>query len=235
MLPTGRHIRSMRDACSRRPVRHPVALSRSRLSSSRDSRRTPPLHCSRCAPLLPRHRTPLLQAPTTSHRSRVPLRHAKPVVEPPSAARNRRSTELAASFSCRGCPPVERHLWPPTCSFVTATTSAQAHRRSTNLELALSTSSPACRRRFPTVDLRHYHEPTTVSPSATYASNQEPHLRGLLPGTSFPGHSPPVGQNRPASHAPVKNGETPLFRPSGPKGPSGAGRFRRLGQALQQV
>jgi hypothetical protein len=43
-LSTGRHVRSTRIACSRRPVRHLIALSvrrRSHFSSSHDSRRTP--------------------------------------------------------------------------------------------------------------------------------------------------------------------------------------------------
>jgi hypothetical protein len=98
-----------------------------------------------------------------------------------------------------------------------------------NPEPTLSTSSPACRRRFPTIDLRRCREPTMVSPSAAYAPNRDPHLRGLLPSTSFPGHSPLVGRNRPVSRAPVKNGGAPRFQPSGPD------RFHRLGQVLQQV
>jgi hypothetical protein len=162
------------------------------------------LLCSHCAPLLPHCYTPLLQAPkrrpprtalvclcATSSR---PLSH-----RPPQAIR--RSTEPAASFGCRGHPPIERHLWSPTCSSITAATSARAHRHSTNPEPALSTTSPVCRRRFPTADLHHHLEPTMVSPSAAYAPNRDPYLRGLLPGTSFPGRSPPVGRNRPASHA----------------------------------
>jgi hypothetical protein len=65
-LPTAHHVCSMRDACSHRPMRDLVAVSvhgRSRLSSSRDSRRTKPTPlCSRHAPLLPHRRTSLLQA-----------------------------------------------------------------------------------------------------------------------------------------------------------------------------
>jgi hypothetical protein len=191
--------------------------------------------CSRRLPLLPHHRAPLLQAPTTPHHSRAPLSHAKLASEPPSSARNRRCTEPTASFSYRGCLPVERHLRPPTCSSITTMTSARVERRSMNPESVLSTSSPACRRRFPTVDLLRCRVPTTVSPSAAYAPNRDPHLRGELPSISFPGHSPPVGQNRPASRTPVGNRGAPLFRPSGSEGPSGPGRFHRLGQALQQV
>jgi hypothetical protein len=95
---------------------------------------------------------------------------------------------------------------------------------STNPKPALSTASLAYRRRFPTADLHHRREPTTVSPSAAYAPNRDPYLRGLLPGTFLP-----------MSRTPVKSGEAPLFRSSGPKGLTGSGRFRRLGPALQQV
>jgi hypothetical protein len=172
---------------------------------------------------------PSVEGPTTPHRSRAPLHHGKPTAEPLSTVRNRRSTESVASFSCQSCPTVERHLRPPTCSSSTAAISTQSHRRSTNPEPTLSTSSPACRRQFPTADLLRRREPTTVSPSATYAPNRDPHLRGLLPGTSFPGHWPPIGRIRLASRALVKNGGAPLFQPSGPS------RFHRLGQALQQV
>jgi hypothetical protein len=220
-LSTGHQICSTRDACSR----HPVTLSvrgRSRLSSSRDSRRTPPTPlCSHRLPLLPHRHAPLLQAPTTQHHSHVPLSHVEPAAEPPYAARNRRSTESAASFGCRGCRPDERHLRPPTCSSVTVATSVRAHLRSMNLEPTLSTSSPPCRRRFPTTNLRRCREPTMVSPSAAYAPNRDPHLRGELLDTSFPGHSWSVSRNRSTSHVPVGNGGSPLFRPSGPKGPSG--------------
>jgi hypothetical protein len=132
-LPTSRHVCSTRDACSRHPMRHPVTLlvcRRSCLSSSRDSRQTPPTPlCSHHALVLPRRRTPLLQALTIPHRSHAPLHHAMPAAEPPSAASNRRSTEPAASFGCRGRLPIERHLRPPTCSSVTAATSARAHRQ----------------------------------------------------------------------------------------------------------
>jgi hypothetical protein len=183
-LPTGRHVRSTRDACSRRSVRHLVALSvhrRSHLSSSHDSRRTPAhstlLSSSASTPSSPHSSAPSVEAPTTPHRSRAHLSHAKPAPEPPSAARNHRSTELAASFGCRGHLPIERHLQPQTCSSVTAVTSAQAHRYSTNPELALSTSSLACHRCFPTADLLRRCEPTMVSPSAAYAPNRDPHLR----------------------------------------------------------
>jgi hypothetical protein len=148
---------------------------------------TPLLSLRSTAPSSPHSSAPSTEAPTTPHRSRVPLRHAKPAVEPPSAARNCRSTELAASFSCRGCPPVERHLWPPTCSSVTVATSAQAHRRSTNPESVLSTSSPDCRHWFPTSDLLCRCKPTTMSPSTAYGPNRDPHLRDELPCTSFPG------------------------------------------------
>jgi hypothetical protein len=82
-------------------------------------------------------------------------------------------------------PPIEHHLQPPTCSSITAATSASAHCRSMNPEPVLSTSSPACRRRFPTADLRRCREPTTVGPSTAYAPNRDPHLRGLLNGTYF--------------------------------------------------
>jgi hypothetical protein len=142
------------------------------------TKRPPTLLCSCCLPLLLHRHAPLLKALTTAHRSRAPLSQAKPVAEPPSATRNCRSTEPAVSFTCRGRLPVERHLRPPMCSSVTATTSARAHRRSTNPEPAPSTSSPAYRRRFPTADLLHHREPTTMSPSATYAPNRDPHLRG---------------------------------------------------------
>jgi hypothetical protein len=66
---------------------------------------------------------PSTEAPTTPHHPRVPLRHGKPTVEPLSTAGNHQSTEPAASFSCRGRPPVERHLRPLTCSSVIAATS----------------------------------------------------------------------------------------------------------------
>jgi hypothetical protein len=225
----------MCDACSHRPVCHPIVLSvrgRSHLSSSRDSRQTPPtLLCSGRAPLLPHLRTPLLQALTTLHHSHVPLSHTEPAAKPPSATRNHRSTESATSYGCHGHLPIERHLRPPTCSSITTATSARAHRRSTILEPALPTSSPASRHWFPTTNLHRPCEPTTVSPSTAYAPNRDPHLRGELPGTSFPGHSSPVSRNQPASRPPVKSGGAPLFRTSGPKGPSGPSRFRRLGQA----
>jgi hypothetical protein len=227
-LSTDCHVRSTCDVCSRRPVRHLVTLSvhrRSRLSTSRDSHRMSTnsalLLRSASAPSSPRSSAPSAEVLTTAHRSQAPLSHAKSAAEPPSTARNRRSTEPAASFSCQGCLPVNRHLRPPMCSSVTAATSARAHRHSTNREPAPSTSSPACHRQFPTTDLPHHREPTTVSPSTTYAPNRDLHLRGELPGTSSPGHSPPVGRNRPVSRAPVRNGGAPLFRPSGPKGPSG--------------
>jgi hypothetical protein len=164
--------------------------------------------------------------------------HTSPLLcasKPPSATRNRRSTEPITSFGYRGRLPIECHLRPLTCSFITTTTSARAHHRSTNPEPVLSTFSLAYRCRFPTVDLLRCCEPTTVSPSATYAPNQDPHLRGELPSTSFPDQSPPIGWNRLASRTPVGNGEAPLFRPSGPKSTSGPGRFHQLGHALQQV
>jgi hypothetical protein len=137
------------------------------------------------------------------------------------------------SRSLSYCPPqatVEApSRSPPTCFSVTAATSARAHRRSTNPEPALSTSSLACDHRFPSADLRRHREPTTVSPSTAYAPNRDPQLRGLLPGTSFPGCSPLVGRIQSASRAPVKNRGAPLFWPSGPS------RFHRLAQALQQA
>jgi hypothetical protein len=129
-------------------------------------------------PSLPRSSAPSEEALTIAHRSRLPLSHAKPAAEPPSATRNHRSTEPAASYTCRGHLTIERHHRPLTCSFVTTATSARAHRFSMNPEPAPSTSSVACHRRFPTADLLRHHEPTTVSPSAAYAPNRYPHLWG---------------------------------------------------------
>jgi hypothetical protein len=152
------------------------------LSSSHDGHRTPAhsalLSPSASAPSSPRSSARRAEALTTAHHSHVPLSHAKPAAKPPSAARNRRSTELATSFTCRGCLPVDHHLRPPMCSSVTATTSARAHRCSMNPEPAPSTSSLACRHRFPTTNLLRRCGPTTVSPSAAYAPNQDPHLWG---------------------------------------------------------
>jgi hypothetical protein len=170
------------------------------------------------APTSPHFSAPSAEVPTTLHRSHAPLRHAKPVAKPLSTTRNHWSTESAASFGCRSCPPTERHLWPSTCSSITTTTSARAHCRSMNPEPVLSTTSLACCRQFPTTDLLHRREPTTVSPSAAYAPNQDPHLRGLLPGTSFPGHSLPV--DRWATHR-WRTGELPCF-----------GRKAQVGQAI---
>jgi hypothetical protein len=147
-----------------------------------------PVTATRCQPTLlspcastpssPRSSAPSEEALTTAHRSRVPLSHAKPAAEPPSTTRNRRSTEPAASYTCRGHLTIERHHRPLTCSSVTAATSARAHRFSMNPEPAPSTSSLACHHRFPTADLLHRHEPTTMIPSAAYAPNQDPQLWG---------------------------------------------------------
>jgi hypothetical protein len=85
-VPTDRHVRSTHDACSRCPVRHPIALSapgRRRLSSSRDTCRMMPTLLS------PHSSAPSTEAPTTPHRSHAPLRHAKPAAEPLFAASNR--------------------------------------------------------------------------------------------------------------------------------------------------
>jgi hypothetical protein len=119
-LPTGHHVHSTCDACSCRPMRHLVALSvrrRSRLSSSRDSRRTPAhstlLSPSASAPSSPHSFAPSVKVPTNPHRSCAPLSHAKLTVEPPSAVRNRRSTEPAASFGCGDHLPVKRHRRAP--------------------------------------------------------------------------------------------------------------------------
>jgi hypothetical protein len=105
MLPTGHHIRSTQDACSRRPVRH---LSRCRYVGDAVSP-LPATATKRChstllslhssAPSLPHSFAPSTEAPTTPHRHRVPLRHAKPAAEPPSAASSRRRPEPATSFS----------------------------------------------------------------------------------------------------------------------------------------
>jgi hypothetical protein len=203
------HIRSTRDACSRRPMRHPVVLSvrgRSRLSSSLDSRRTTPtLLCS--------HRTPLLQAPKhrPSHTALVCL------CATPSRPLSHCALQATVKAPSRSPPSVSEATLP---SSTTSTTDVLLHHRS-NLRPSspplhepkptLSTSSPACRHRFPTAELCHHREPATVRPSTAYAPNRGPHLWGLLPGTFFPDHSPLVGRNRPASRAPVGNGETPLF------------------------
>jgi hypothetical protein len=82
--------------------------------------------------LSPHSSAPSAEAPTIPHRSRVSLRHAKPATEPLCTASNSQSTEPAASFGFRGYPPIEHHLQPPTCSSITAATSARAHRRSMN-------------------------------------------------------------------------------------------------------
>jgi hypothetical protein len=218
----------MRDACSRRPVRHLIALSirrRSRLSSSYDSHRTPThsalLSPSASTPSLSCSSAPSAEASTTPHHSRAPLSHAKSAAEPPSIVRNYQSTKPTASFGCRDRLPIECHLQPSMCSSITATTSARAHRRSTNPEPAPSTSSPTCRRRFPTINLLRRHEPTTVSPSTAYAPNQDPHLWGELPGTSFPGHSSPVGRQAARRWG---TGELPCF--------GRAGQKAQLGQAI---
>jgi hypothetical protein len=125
------------------------------------------------------------------------------------------------------------------CSSVTAATFARAHRRSMNPEPAPSTSSLACHHRFPTADLLHHRETPMVSPSTACAPNRDPHLQG----TSFPGHSPPVGRIRPASHAPVGNGgsspvsveraERPKWaKPLSPAGPSATASVAHCNNAI---
>jgi hypothetical protein len=88
-----------------------------------------------------------------------------------------------------------------------------------NPEPMPSTSSLACRRRFPTIDLFHRRKPTTMRLSTAYAPNRDPHLEGSLPGTSFPAtHRRSVGELR----AGEEWRELPYFVP---------GRKVQLGQA----
>jgi hypothetical protein len=171
----------MRSTCSCRPVCLILSPSVRRRSTF------PPLPAT--AAKLPPHSALPLAALLCSKRRNVDHlappscaskpRQASHDTEPPSSVGNHQSAELAAFFfTCKGRLPVECHLRPPTCSSITAVTSARAHCRSTNPEPTPSTSSLACRRWFPTVDLLRRREPATVSPSAAYAPNRDPHLQG---------------------------------------------------------
>jgi hypothetical protein len=176
--PRSLHARHIQPPPCASPCRAVCAKEKRSLLFPRQPAHSALLSPSASAPSLPCSFAPSTEVLTTAHRSRAPRSHAKPAAEPPSAARHHRSTEPAPSFGCRGRLPVECHLRPPMCSSVTAVTSARAHRRSTNLEPAPSTSSPAYCHWFPTTGLLHRREPTMVSPSAACAPNRDPHLRG---------------------------------------------------------
>jgi hypothetical protein len=236
-LSTGCHVRSTRDACSRRPVRQLVALSvrkRSCFLSSHSSRRMP-THIT--LPLTVHLCSFIIVLPYPKHR---PLRTT--LMLPCS---NRRPLRQAGRWATIYCKEPLRP--PPSCAeaaFPSSATSDHRHappsRQRSPLELTTAPWTPS------------WHPPPLLWPAIAcsplltcFAAVSPPQWAPPPPvlqiGTLTSRASslaPPSPANRSRSAGFGRSvtrqwglGGAPLFQPSGPKGPSGPSHFHRLGQA----
>jgi hypothetical protein len=89
---------------------------------------------------------------------------------------------------------VDRSTLAKSASFTTSSSTTVAWGTSLTSPASPMSAPPTPHRSSTSRRAHRRREPTPVSLPLSKTSNRDPELRGELPGTSFPGHSPPVGR-----------------------------------------